>query len=588
MLGCRSCRCLTLGSLAVLAMSGLVDEVQAQITSDGLPLPPGIVVTGPIYRNNGSGTSVPSITTGADANTYLNATAPTLPFTPSAPAAVIVTSAPTQYVRVYTSGVTNPVGGYIAGSNTVRGLTAAQIRNVLALPYLPNMIEIVEVPAGTCMIVGQAAPILGNFPAGPNIPTPGPWGHGGVIQEELIGVSSSPGCANAQYVPSGDFIDQQPIGAAALSYRVRAGTGNTFAVATALDLATPPALFTDMDGIYNSLDLLNIGNPGPLRSALMQLDGEAYADAPTVAIEGARMFLNAVHGQMRLGHGTAATNDPPVQQWLSGFGGAGGIDGSGDTHGMGYAIGGVAGGMEHRFDPTMLAGIAAGYIRSGYGTNGISGSGSSDTFSAALYSSYAPGNWYVDGVLGYGYDDGMLDRSIVFPGVARGASGVPTDNEFLSSVETGYRVALGERTVVTPFAAMQGIVIFENAFAESGAGAIDLHVQNQTTGSARSVLGAELTHGLPVGLSAPLSLTLRAGWGHEFADVSRSITASFDGLPGAAFTVNGAPVPRDAAVIGIGASLNVQPSVDLFLRYDGTLASGASTQGATAGLRVSF
>jgi uncharacterized protein YhjY with autotransporter beta-barrel domain len=587
MRGCRKCRCLALGGLVVLAMIGLVNVVRAQTDSGGLPLPPGTVVIGPIYRNDG--TSVPSITTGADANTYLNKIAPTLPFTPSAPAAVIVTSAPTQYVRFYTNGTTNAVGGWVAGSNTVRGLTAAQIRDVLALPYLPDMLDIVAIPAGTCMIVGQAAPILGNFAAAPpTIPTPGPWGHGGVIQEELIGVSSNPGCANAQYVPSADFINQQPIGASALSYRVRAGTGNAFAVATALDLATPPALFTGMDGIYNSLDLINIGDPGPLQSALVQLDGEAYADAPTVEIEGARMFLNAVHGQMRLGHGTAATNDQPVQQWLSGFGGTGGIGGSGDTHGIGYAMGGIAGGMEHRFDPTLLAGIAVGYTRSGYGTNGISGSASANTFSAALYSSYAPGNWYVDGVLGYGYAYSMLNRSIVFPGVARGASGDPNANEFLSSVETGYRVPLGERTRVTPFAAMQGIVIFENAFAESGAGAIDLHVQDQTTASARSILGAELTHGLPVGLSAPVLLTLRAGWGHEFANVSRSVMASFDGLPGAAFTVNGAPVPRDAAVIGIGASLSVQQSVDLFLRYDGMLASGASTQGAAAGLRVTF
>jgi outer membrane autotransporter protein len=52
--------------------------------------------------------------------------------------------------------------------------------------------------------------------------------------------------------------------------------------------------------------------------------------------------------------------------------------------------------------------------------------------------------------------------------------------------------------------------------------------------------------------------------------------------------VNGVPAPRDAAVIGIGASLAVRQSVDLFLRYDGALASGASTQAGTAGLRVTF
>jgi uncharacterized protein with beta-barrel porin domain len=69
--------------------------------------------------------------------------------------------------------------------------------------------------------------------------------------------------------------------------------------------------------------------------------------------------------------------------------------------------------------------------------------------------------------------------------------------------------------------------------------------------------------------------------------VTRSITAGFDGLPGAAFTVNGARVPRDAAVVGIGATLSL-PSVDLFLRYDGSLASAASTHSGTAGARFTF
>jgi outer membrane autotransporter protein len=576
---------LVLSGLIVLGTAGLATGALAQIATSGLPLPPGVIVDGPIFRGNG--TSVPSIATGADANGYLNVGPPTEPFTPSASTLVVRTSAPTQYVRAYTAGVTNPVGSFLGGSDTIRGLTAAQIRDVLALPYLPDSLTIVQVPAGTCLIVGEAAPILGNFAANPpNIPTAGPWGRGGVIQERLIGVTSNSGCAGAQFVPAADFVNRQPIGAAALSYRLRATTGNSLAAATALDRALPPRVFSDMDGIYNALDLINIGDAAPLRSALVQLDGEAYADVPTAEIEGARMFLGVLHHQME--RSRATTDDPPVRQWLGGFGGGGGIDGAGDTHGIGYAMGGVAGGMEHRFAPTVLAGAAVGYTRSSYGTDGLSGNGGINTVSAALYASYAPSAWYVDGALGYGYSDGALDRAIVFPNVARGATGDLGAHEFLSSLELGYALPLGESTAVTPFVAMQGVVIFQNGLAESGAGAIDLRVRGRTTSSARGVLGAEITHALPVGLPTPLSLTLRAGWGHEFAAVSRSVTASFDGLPGAPFTIAGAPSPRDAAVIGIGASLAIQPSVDLFLRYDGVVTGRDSTHGAQLGLRVTF
>src|SRR4051812_34547869 len=108
-------------SFAVLAMLGVSGAAQAQT------LPPGETITGPIFRRDG--TTVPSIATGADANAYLGLLPPTESFTPASPAVVVRTAAPTQYVRVYTQGVTNPVGGFIAGSNTVRGLNATQIRD---------------------------------------------------------------------------------------------------------------------------------------------------------------------------------------------------------------------------------------------------------------------------------------------------------------------------------------------------------------------------------------------------------------------------------------------------------------------------
>ena len=57
--------------------------------------------------------------------------------------------------------------------------------------------------------------------------------------------------------------------------------------------------------------------------------------------------------------------------------------------------------------------------------------------------------------------------------------------------------------------------------------------------------------------------------------------------PGAAFTVNGADAPRDAAVFGLGMTLALR-SFDLFVRYEGTAGNGATMQGGTGGLRFLF
>lgn len=304
------------------------------------------------------------------------------------------------------------------------------------------------------------------------------------------------------------------------------------------------------------------------------------------------MFLTAVHDEMRLDRARPPTSNAPVRQWLTGFGGAGGIDGSGDLHGIDYEIGGAAGGLDRRFGPALLAGVAVGYARSNYDADQISGSGDIDTVSAALYASYAPGRFYVEGVLGYGFSDGELNRSIVFPGVARRANGDPNADAFLSSIETGYSFALGKSTVLTPLVAMQGVVVSEDGFAETGAGAINLIVHDNSTETATGLFGAELTQLLPVGLQAPLLVKLRAGWSHDFADLSRSFIAGFQGLPGPTFAISGVEAPEDAAVINVLASLTIRRSLDLFLRYDAIFASdsaqGTSVQGGSACLRFVF
>jgi outer membrane autotransporter protein len=82
--------------------------------------------------------------------------------------------------------------------------------------------------------------------------------------------------------------------------------------------------------------------------------------------------------------------------------------------------------------------------------------------------------------------------------------------------------------------------------------------------SASSVLGVELSHRLDIGSKWPLLLTLRGGWGHDFADIGRSINASFEGTRGPAFTVNGAPAARDWAVVETGLTVRVK-GVDLFV-----------------------
>ena len=77
MLAYRRRGSLLLASLFLLTM-GLAEEA---IAESDLPLPPGEIISGPIFRGNG--TFVPETETGANANSYLFSVPPTESFTPS-------------------------------------------------------------------------------------------------------------------------------------------------------------------------------------------------------------------------------------------------------------------------------------------------------------------------------------------------------------------------------------------------------------------------------------------------------------------------------------------------------------------------
>ena len=622
-----ACLALLAGCWGVV-LSGTAD---AQQVAGGMILPNGQVATGPVFRRDG--TFVPSIANGTDANTYINSTAPTASFLASAPAAVVLTSVRSTYVRVFTSGVTNPVGGFIAPSNAIRGLSTSQVRDALALPYTPDSITLVDVPAGTCILFGTAAPIMGNFAANPpNIPTPGPWGNGGVLQGSLIGTANSANCQNPSFLPAANYFNRQSINGNALAYRPNAGIGNTYAVATALDIGSFPAQFSDMDSIYTALDILNFGTTGSLQAALKQLDGESYADFGYLALMSGRAFLEVMHQQMRAarlrrplgatastasaaadpsGGSIASLTDAPVPTaamadlkrpfaglgagaqrsdaggvWMMPYGAMGALYGDASTHSASYALYGFAGGGDVEVLDALRIGGALSYSSTGLSTS-IPASGNNQAFSAAVYASYAPGAFYLDGALGYAYNWGSLTRTIAFPGVLRTAQGNPTAGQFLGSAEGGLAFAMSPRLSLTPFARLEVSATGQSAFTETGAGAINLVAQARNTTGVRSILGVEVGGSVAVAERQDLFMALRLGWAHDYADVTGALTASFVGKPDTSFTVYGPQPDRNAAMVGLSLGLPLALG-QAFLSYDANFAPSYTAQAAMLGLRILF
>jgi len=277
--------------------------------------------------------------------------------------------------------------------------------------------------------------------------------------------------------------------------------------------------------------------------------------------------------------------------WGGGLGGIGTVGAGSPAGALTYNVGGFAAGLDRRLTDNFLAGVTVGYAGGRQWVSGFNGFSNSDSVQTGLYGLYSQGPIYVNGLAGYAYSANQMWRGIQIPGMAqRTATGQTGANQWLGQLEGGYAIdagAIGSALMtVTPFARLQGFTGTQNAFTEGGAQSLNLSVAAQTTNSLRSVLGVQGGTALDVGWKDKLALELRAGWSHEYADVSRPVSATLAGAPALPFTTYGVSPVRDGGLVGLSANTAVAEAASVFVRYEGTFNGSDSNQALTVGLRM--
>jgi uncharacterized protein with beta-barrel porin domain len=245
--------------------------------------------------------------------------------------------------------------------------------------------------------------------------------------------------------------------------------------------------------------------------------------------------------------------------WAAGFGGAQTTNGNAGigSNSATSQIYGTAVGADYRFSPYTIAGFAL----AGGGTNfsvANGGSGRSDLFQAGAFVNHSIGAAYLSAALAYGWQDITTDRTLTVAGIDRLRAEFNT-NALSGRLEGGYRLvsqAMGG-IGLTPYAAAQFTSFDLPAYAESvvsGANAFALAYGSKSVTDSRSELGlrSDKSFAMPNGI---FTLRGRAAWAHDF-NPDRTISATFQALPGASFVVNGAAQAANSALTTASAEMN--------------------------------
>jgi len=393
-------------------------------------------------------------------------------------------------------------------------------------------------------------------------------------------------------------------------FAAAAQTPTQAAVGAALDAGAPGAT-GDFATILGTLAPLSSSQVLPF---LTSISGQNYSAFSNSMVQGAQLFMNNFALQVgggsvgpRGGAGRVAlaeactvacqTFTPATWgAWGGALGGIGTVGTGAVTGSTTYNVGGFAAGLDRLLAPNFLAGVTVGYTTGTQWVSGFSGQSSSNTFQVGLYGSFFEDAFYLDGMASYAYSTNQMWRNIAIPNLQqRTAQGLTGANQFFGQIEGGYRFTLGGAALgaaampfITPFARLQGYTGTQNAFTETGAQSLNLSVAAQTTNSLRSVIGVQLGGSMDLGWRDRLYAQLRLGWSHEFADVTRPVTASLAGAPSFLFTTWGATPTRDGAVVGVQATTEIAQASSVYLRYEGNIAGQDSTHALTAGLRMTW
>lgn len=286
--------------------------------------------------------------------------------------------------------------------------------------------------------------------------------------------------------------------------------------------------------------------------------------------------------------GKSQPADQPWRAWAAGYGGSQSSDGNAATgsNDLSTRLYGVAVGADYRLSPDTVLGFALAGGGTSFSVAGL-GSGSADLFQAGAFFRHDAGAAYMTGALAYGRQDITTDRFVTISGTDQLRARYDA-NAWSGRLEGGLRLDAGG-IGITPYAAGQFTSFDMPAYAEqaiAGADMFALSYDGKRLTDSRTELGLRLDKSFAMA-EAVVTLRGRLAWAHHF-DPERSLTASFQTLPGATFVVNGAAMARDTALVSAAVETRWQNGWSATAGFEGEFSDVTRSYSGKGVLRYAW
>ncbi|MBC3205339.1 autotransporter domain-containing protein [Pseudomonas sp. SWRI111] len=326
--------------------------------------------------------------------------------------------------------------------------------------------------------------------------------------------------------------------------------------------------------VYESL--LRSPTVATAQQAFQQLSGEIYPALGSMLINDSRQVRDAVGERLQ---------QPAVAQnngWIKALGAWGRTDSGNDTAGYNTSIGGLLAGVDGALDEQTRVGLVTGYSDSSLSMgSGTHSSAKVDSYHLGAYAGHAIGAWRLSTGAAYSWHRGDVKRELQYGDVsARQKAKVDAATTQVFG-EAAYRF-----NVLEPFANLSYVHLDTEGFREKGDGAA-LKSSGDQRDAVLSTLGVRAVKTISLTNRQSLDVSGHVGWQHSLTDIESQQHLRF-ASGGAPYAVESSALVRDAALVGVQASLALSKDVRVNLDYNGQLASREKLHGVGLSLNWQF
>jgi outer membrane autotransporter protein len=339
-----------------------------------------------------------------------------------------------------------------------------------------------------------------------------------------------------------------------------------------------------MSGVINALDgLSGAAQANAITQTLPVITG-ASSQATTAAMQALNQVIQGRSSSLRgMSSGDEYIGNRDV--WMKGFGSWANQN---DINGVsGYKIntGGLAIGIDKGL--TRKANIGAVFAFSNSGVSSNSSSAPSgvtvNSYQAGVYGDYAIHPQLIaNAQLDVGMNQNNAYRNITFMGTNANSN----YKSYSGHVGTGvkYLMPLSTKNTFIPSVRVDYTTVQSQAYTETGAGALNLSVGQQTYSTLIPSADLRIDHSL----DSKLTLSANAGAGYNTLGNQVTSTAAYQG-GGAVFATNGLEVSPWLYNAGVGITGQIEKNLQLNVRYDNVFSpTGYMNQMVSAKLKIPF